>query len=47
LFSSAAIHFPTENGYINGEGDPTFEAHWKNLVDLYPMLLEAIKKCSG
>lgn len=37
--------FPTINGYIDGEGDPTFEAHWKVLVDLYPMLNEAINAC--
>ena len=39
--------FPTINGNIDGEGDPTFEEHWNNLVKLYPMLLEAIKSCGG
>ena len=39
--------FPIVNGDIVGDGDPTFEEHWKNLVELYPMLLEAIKKCGG
>ena len=39
--------FPTINGNIVGEGDPVFEAHWSILVGLYPMLLEAIKKCGG
>lgn len=40
--------FPrTAIGDIDGTGDPTFEAHWQKLVDLYPMLLDAIKKCGG
>jgi hypothetical protein len=39
--------FPTINGDIVGEGDAQFETHWNNLVSLYPMLLEAIKKCGG
>ena len=37
--------FPTVNGGINGEGDPTFEAHWKVLVVSYPMLIDAINAC--
>ena len=40
--------FPsTPTGDIDGTGDPLFEEHWTNLVNLYPMLLEAIKKCGG
>ena len=34
-----------EGGSINGEGDPIFEKHWNNLVELYPMLLKAIDEC--
>jgi hypothetical protein len=39
--------FPTINGNIAGEGDPEFETRWNNLVNLYPLLLEAIKKCGS
>lgn len=37
--------FPTINGAIISEGDPTFEAHWQALVNSYPMLLDAIEAC--
>ena len=38
---------PTRNGNIVGEGDPEFETRWNNLVNLYPLLLEAIKRCGS
>lgn len=33
------------SGDIVGEGNAAFESHWRNLVDLYPMLEVAINQC--
>ena len=40
--------FPrTPSGDIDGTGDTRFEEHWQKLVELHPLLLEAIQMCSG
>jgi hypothetical protein len=33
------------SGAIDGEGDATFETHWRNLVELHPILEDAINHC--
>ncbi len=47
-YIESSPRFPkAPNGGIDGEGDLTFELHWARLVELYPMLLDAVRKCSG